>query len=401
MQRATSEAPPQTRAVYAFPTPRRASKTRERYASTLASASRVKSFTNKRIAPCSTRKRKDPDVAKVTLKDIAREVGLSPTAVSLVLNDRPCKISEASRARIKEVARKKRYIPNQIARSLVTQHSQTLGLIVPNIESRFFSSLARNLEVACRKRGYLLLITNSDDSKSNDTELVRLLVNRGIDGLFIVVTDELRPDRGLAATLEQLPVPYVMVDRFIDGLECDKVGFNNEQGGYLATSYLLGRGHERVACLINKESNTGRERMAGYERALREHGVEPDPELEFHSAYYIDDAFESSKSILKTDATAVFASSDNIALGFLKMLYAHNLRVPRDYSVVSYDNSAADSLFEPALTSIEQNSAALASAAIDLLFARLEEDRRSVERAEPVSTILRPKIVVKSSVRWL
>lgn len=340
-------------------------------------------------------------MAKVTLKDIAREVGLSPTAVSLVLNDRPCKISEASRARIKEVARKKRYIPNQIARSLVTQHSQTLGLIVPNIESRFFSSLARNLEVACRKRGYLLLITNSDDSKSNDTELVRLLVNRGIDGLFIVVTDELRPDRGLAATLEQLPVPYVMVDRFIDGLECDKVGFNNEQGGYLATSYLLGRGHERVACLINKESNTGRERMAGYERALREHGVEPDPELEFHSAYYIDDAFESSKSILKTDATAVFASSDNIALGFLKMLYAHNLRVPRDYSVVSYDNSAADSLFEPALTSIEQNSAALASAAIDLLFARLEEDRRSAERAEPVSTILRPKIVVKSSVRWL
>ena len=87
-------------------------------------------------------------MAKVTLKDIAREVGLSPTAVSLVLNDRPCKISAESRARIKEVARKKRYIPNQIARSLVTQHSQTLGLIVPNIESRFFSSLARALEVA-------------------------------------------------------------------------------------------------------------------------------------------------------------------------------------------------------------------------------------------------------------
>ena len=78
--------------------------------------------------------------AKVTLKDIAREVGLSPTAVSLVLNDRPCKISEESRRRIKEVARRKRYIPNQIARSLVTQHSQTVGLIVPNIESRFFSS---------------------------------------------------------------------------------------------------------------------------------------------------------------------------------------------------------------------------------------------------------------------
>ena len=340
-------------------------------------------------------------MAKVTLKDIAREVGLSPTAVSLVLNDRPCKISAESRARIKEVARKKRYIPNQIARSLVTQHSQTLGLIVPNIESRFFSSLAHSLEVACRKRGYLLLITNSDDTPSNDTELVRLLMNRGVDGLFIVVSDERRAGRGLAPMLEQLPIPYVMVDRFIEGLVCDRVGFNNEQGGYLATSYLLGRGHERIAALINKNSNTGRERMAGYERALREHGVEPDPELEFHSDYYIDDAYESGKSVLKSDATAVFASSDNIALGLLKLFYANDLRVPRDYSVVSYDNSAADTLFEPALTSIEQNSRALAAEALDLMFARLAEDATAADRSEPVARILRPKIVVKDSVRWL
>ena len=230
---------------------------------------------------------------------------------------------------------------------------------------------------------------------------MRLLVNRGVDGLFVVVSDELRPGHELASMLEQLPVPYVMVDRFIEGLDCDKVGFNNEQGGYLATSYLLGRGHERVACLINKESNTGLERMAGYERALRERGIEPDPELEFHTAYYIDDAYESAKGFLKTDATAVFASSDNIALGLLKLLYAHDLRVPRDYSVVSYDNSAADSLFEPALTSIEQNSGELADAAIDLLFARLAEADAGTEPKGSVSTILRPKIVVKNSVRWL
>ena len=192
-----------------------------------------------------------------------------------------------------------------------------------------------------------------------------------------------------------------MVDRSIEGLDCDRVGFNNEQGGYLATSDLLGRGHERIAALINKESNTGRARMAGYERALREHGIEPDPELELHSAYYIDDAFESSKGVLKSDATAVFASSDNIALGLLKLLYAEDLRVPRDYSVVSYDNSAADTLFEPALTSIEQNSCELASAALELMFARLEEDAESRERSASVTKILRPKVVVKDSVRWL
>ena len=123
---------------------------------------------------------------KVTLRDIARDVGLSTTAVSLVLNDRPCKISEESRRRIKEAARRKGYIPNQIARSLVTRRSQTIGLIIPNIESRFFSSLARRLELGCRERGYVLLITNSDDAAENDAGLARLLVNRGVDGLFVV-----------------------------------------------------------------------------------------------------------------------------------------------------------------------------------------------------------------------
>ena len=97
-----------------------------------------------------------------------------------MLNDRPCKISEESRRRIKEVARRKRYIPNQIARSLVTRRSQTVGLVVPNIESRFFSSLARRLELGCRERGYVLLITNSDESAENDAELVQLLANRGV-----------------------------------------------------------------------------------------------------------------------------------------------------------------------------------------------------------------------------
>ncbi len=340
-------------------------------------------------------------MAKVTLKDIAREVGLSPTAVSLVLNDRPCKISDESRRRIKEVARKKRYIPNQIARSLVTQHSQTLGLVVPNIESRFFSSLARNLEFRSREKGYALFITNSDDSPTNDADLVRLLVNRGVDGLFIVVSDELPADDELTSVLETLPVPYVMVDRSIEGLACDKVGFNHQRGGYLACTRLLDAGHTRIACLVNKESNTGRGRLAGYERALRERGIEPDPALEFNSAYYIASSYEAAADLLRTDATAVFASSDNIALGLLKRLHEMGLRVPDDMSVVSYDNSAADMLFETALTSIEQSPAELSQAALDLLLERLGEQATGADAGDPVSKTLTPRLIEKDSVRWV
>ena len=337
---------------------------------------------------------------KVTLKEIAREVGLSPTSVSLVLNNKPCKVSAENKRRIKETARRMHYIPNQIARSLVTQHSKTFGLVVPNIESRFFSSLAKNLEIRCRERGYALFITNSDDSPSNDSELVRLLVNRGVDGLFLVVSNELEADGRLVEDLEQLPVPYVMVDRFIEGLAGDRVRFNNEMGGYLACRYLLERGHRRIACLANLRSNTGRERVGGYECALAEFDVPCDETLVLPSDYYIPDAYEAAGKLLGTDATAVVATSDNIALGLLKRLYERGIRVPREYSVVSYDNSAADSLFEPALTSIEQNVPELSEAALGLMLRRLEEHDRG-ERGDPEEIVLKPRLVVKDSVRTI
>lgn len=331
---------------------------------------------------------------KVTLKQIANEVGLSPSSVSLVLNDRPCRISEENRRRIKEVAAREHYVPNQIARSLVMRESKTLGLIVPNIESRFFSSLAKNLEQRCRAEGYALFITNSDGLPENDLDLLGLLVTRGVDGIFLVVADELADDSVLVNELSHLPVPYVMIDRVVDNLSCDKVLFDHEQGGYMATKYLLEKGHERIACLVNAaKSMTGRKRLAGYERALTEAGVAFDPSLVVETDYYISDAYEASANVLDTDATAVFASSDNIALGLLKRLYKGGHRVPSDYSVVSYDNSAADALFEPALTSIEQDVTMLSEHAINMMLRRIEKPT-----ARPIERVLEPRLVVQGSV---
>ena len=332
---------------------------------------------------------------KVTLKQIAHEVGLSPSSVSLVLNNRPCRISEENRRRIKEVAAREHYVPNQIARSLVMRESRTLGIIIPNIESRFFAALASNLERFCRAQGYGLFITNSGGLPESDLELLHQLVTRGVDGVFLVVGDEFSDDHELRDELSRTPVPVVMVDRAIDGLACDKVMFDHEQGGYMATKYLLDQGHTRIACMVNaRRSNTGRKRLAGYERALREAGVPVDARLEFESEYYINSAYQAAEGILATDATAVFASSDNIALGLLKRLHEAGKSVPGDYSVVSYDNSAADVLFEPALTAIDQNPAELSEHALRLMVKNLTASNR----AKPVEEILQPHLVEKDSV---
>ena len=164
-----------------------------------------------------------------------------------------------------------------------------------------------------------------------------------------------------------------MVDRTIDALDCDKVTFNNELGGYLATKYLLDHGHRRIACMVNTASNTGCARLNGYVRALGEKGLELDQSLVLTSDYYIPDAYLAAQQLIRVNATAVVATSDNIALGLLRYLYERGLHVPRDYSVVGYDNSISDALFEPALTSIEQNVDELSDAALSIMFRRLGE----------------------------
>ena len=341
---------------------------------------------------------------KVTLREIAQEAGVSVSAVSLVLNNRPCRVSDAARARIKEVARKKRYIPNQIARSLVTKRSNTLGLIVPNITSRYFSSIARDIELRAREQGYTLFIMNSgegEDSAALDAELLQLLINRGADGIFLVVSNEAAPAPELVDTLTLAPVPVMLVDRSLAGVPCDKVRFDSERGGYLACRHLLEQGHRRIACMVNLRSHTGEERLTGYRRALSDAGVAYDEGLVFQSTYYIADAYRAAAGVIGTDATAVFASSDNIALGLLKRVYAQGLRVPQDLSVVSYDNSAADALFEPALTAIEQNASDLAARAMEQMLTRLAEQDAGEDAAEPVEMLLSPRLVINESVRDL
>jgi LacI family transcriptional regulator len=332
---------------------------------------------------------------RVTLKEIAEEAGLSVTAVSLVLNDRPCRLSAESKARILEIARRRNYRPNYIARTLVTRESRAFGLIVPNIESRFFAGIASNLEKRCRKEGYALFITNSNDSSENDLELMRLLVERGVDGLFLVVSNEVYDNERVLDAVGNLTVPYVMVDRVFSGHVCDQVRFDNRLGGYLATRHLIENGHERIAAILNTErSNSGRGRLAGYLEALESSGLRPDERLVIESPYTIAGGYEAAARALESDATAIFAGSDSISVGVLKRLSEKGLRVPDDYSLVSYDNSIADLVFELALTAVHQDAAELADHAFDMLAGRI----RNPESA-PVVEILTPKLVVKDSVR--
>ena len=335
---------------------------------------------------------------KVSLKDVAHEVGLSETAVSQVLNNRPCRISEQSKERIREAARRLNYRANEVARGLATRHSNTIGLIVPDIENPFFSSLAKRLEEACRAAGYGLFITNSDDRSDYDCEQLQRLESRGVDGIVFVPSDEILDESADGADLRRvltgLSVPYVMVDRVIEDVECDKVFVDNEYGAHQAVAYLLDHGHTRIGCLAKTaHSQNGRLRLCGYENALEERGIPVLSEFVRECDYHSDSGYRKVDELLDEGVTAIFSTSDLITAGVMSRLAELRIRVPDDISVVSFDRNEASAIYLPGITAIRQDVAELACRAFDLLMQRI---RGNV--GNPEVSIVAPELVTGSSV---
>lgn len=334
-------------------------------------------------------------MGRVTIKDIAKEACVSVTAVSLILRECPCRISAEKKALVRKIAAERNYSVNQMARSLATKKSNMLALILPDIQNIFFSSLAHHVENYCRQAGYALLIANSGDVFANDKGLFQNLEARGVDGIFLIISNESYQEYDeLVWQLENLTVPYVLVDRVFPDLNCDNVSFDNEEGAYQAVRYMLHQGHKKIACVYRNDRNgSGSKRLDGYRRAMLEYGGTVSDEYLQEGDYRLESGYEAAETLLKTDATAAFICNDMMTMGFLKKLYEQGLKVPKDYSVVGYDDSLKEFLLDVQLTSVSQDIERLSGIACELMFERLEE-----KRIQPRQVVLMPKLIVRESV---
>lgn len=334
---------------------------------------------------------------KVTIKDIAKEANVSVSTVSLVLNHKPCRVSENTRKKIEEIALKYQYTVNQAARSLVTKKSNILGLIIPDIENLFFSSLSKNIEEYCRAIGYSLIIVNTNDHKNDDISLLKILLSRGVDGLFICVSNESYDDKEVEETLNKLPVPYVMVDRVYQDLDCNKVYFDNELGSFLAIQHLVKNGHRKIGCIASPESSrNGSSRVTGYIKAM-EHFNCPIKECYIEDGdYRYQGGYDAGLRLIHQDVTAVFVCNDMMVLGFIKCLNEKHLRIPQDYSIISYDNILYPFTQGSEITSIEQNVAKLAITSCDVLLNQINNPK-----IEKQNICLSPVLIKKESVKHI
>lgn len=335
---------------------------------------------------------------KKNIKDIAQAAGVSVTTVSLVLNQRQHRIAKETVERIQAIAKEYGYAPNYLAQGLVTKKTKTIGLIIPDIENYYFSSLAKQVEEDLTKHGYSVFFVNTNDQFKEELRLIQLMGGRGIDGLLITPSYEsFLPQNAplLQSTLKELKIPFVLMDRAMDDWNCHRVTFDNRLGGYIATKHLLEKGHQRIAFISSPlVSQNGRQRLDGYKRALQEQGVGFDETLVLEGDFRIKGGYLAGQKVPHTKATALFASNDMMAFGAIKALREKGYQIPDDYSIVGYDNLTISDMLDIPLTSVDQDVKTLAKHAVDILLADLQGTCNEVQKIT-----LTPILKVKKSVK--
>lgn len=330
---------------------------------------------------------------RVTIKDIARETGLSITAISLVLNDRPNKISSASRQLIRDTARRLHYAPNPMARSLAGQGTKFIGQIVPDISGAFFSAMVQGADDEAYPRGYSLILASTGNDPKRELEAIASMSARRVDGLMI--TPSTRMDvGGYRALIRQLELPVVLLDRVGSLDQLPSVSYDHRLGGYLATRHLLDLGHRRIACLAGggERAPEGDPRVAGYRWALQEAGLAPEPGSVMDGDYRQEGGYAAAQPLVERGFTGVFACNDAMAFGLYKRARELGVGIPGQLSVVGFDDLPFSELADPPLTTVSQPAQQLGRQAVRLLLDRLEHPERSIR-----SVCFEPRLVVRGS----
>ena len=330
---------------------------------------------------------------RLTLDEIAKLAGVSRATVSRVVNDYP-HIKPAVRERVQAIITQTGFQPNLIARSLASDRSGIIGLVIPNtprmvFTDPFFPMLIQGITQATNRRN-LTLSLFLFHSKDEETRTIRSILNTGLlDGLIITAD---RKEESFVPNFVERGVPFVLIGRPESNSEITYVDTDNVGGGYIATEHLIKLGRQRIAIIGADENTAGDDRVAGYQTALQAYGIASDPALIAFGDFSIQSGYEAMKHILRVQPDAVFIASDTMALGALRAIREAGLRVPDDIAVVGFDDLPPATQADPPLTTIRHPIEQLGVIADDLLSQMLNENDVS-----PTHTILPTTLIVRDS----
>ncbi len=325
----------------------------------------------------------------VSIKEVAEAAGVSTATVSRVLSN-GLHVRPEVRARVMAAVERLGYRPNLVARSLRSQQSNTLGLIVSDIRNPFFTSISRAVEDVAYEQAFSVFLCNTDENPEKEAIYLNLMRDEGVAGVIF------SPTRQTAATFSasNLSFPTVVVDRSIPKGDVDVVLLDNVDAAYRLTTHLIENGYRRIAALCGEMSTTGQERRLGYEKALRAHGLSPAPELVKYVQPKIEAGYAAALKMLDSAPSpdAVFTTNSLLGAGALQAIRERDLTVPDDIALVTFDETTWAALVRPPITLIAQPTYEIGKSATELLLQRVADPTRPTHQV-----ILKGQLLVRGS----
>ncbi|MBX9973367.1 catabolite control protein A [Bacillus sp. CMF12] len=303
----------------------------------------------------------------VTIYDVAREANVSMATVSRVVNGNP-NVKPATRKKVMEVIDRLGYRPNAVARGLASKKTTTVGVIIPDISSTFFAELARGIEDIATMYKYNIILSNSDQNIEKELHLLNTMLGKQVDGIVFMggnITSE------HVEEFEKSPVPIVLAGSIEETGKIPSVNINYEQAAFDVTKSFIEKGHKDAAIVVGplREPINQEKKLAGYKRALEEAEVPFRDELVVEGDYTYDSGIEAFEKLLEADPrpTAIFAGSDEMALGIVHGAEDKGYNIPKDFEVISSDNTRLALMVRPQLTSVVQPLYDIGAVAMRLL----------------------------------
>ncbi|MGJ8736096.1 LacI family DNA-binding transcriptional regulator [Zobellia laminariae] len=336
---------------------------------------------------------------KITLKQIARELGVSISTVSKSLKDSD-EISTDTKQKVQAFAKLYNYRPNNIALSLKNRRTKNIGVVIPDIVHHFFTTVFRGIEKYANEHGYNVVVCVSDESYEKEVFNMELLANGSIDGFIMSVSAETQQKNDFSHLKEVMEqgFPLVLFDRVIDEIECDKVIMNDEEIAYQATTKMIAEGRRKIA-LVTTESyfNVSEKRAEGYRRALKDHGVDYDEKLTLVLPFkgveesYIEDFVESK------NFDGVLCVNEIFAVLLMAATQKKGIRVPEDVSVIGFTDGLLSRYSSPTLTTVAQHGEKMGEMAAEMLIEKLENEIGFHEEEDYRTEIIKATLIERGS----
>ena len=328
---------------------------------------------------------------KVNIKTIAEKSGVSTATVSRVLNNYKG-IREVTRKKVIKVINEFDYEINAIAKSLRQKRTMTIGIILGNVLSQFYSIIAKAVEDTAMKYGFSTILCNGDDDPSKELKYLKVLNSNRVDGIILTPTGK---NAYYVNNLIRTGPKIVLLDRLIEGVSCDAVLVDNLNGAYNAVKHLLDQGYKSIG-LVNGyiDRTTGRDRLEGYKKALKESNIKIDENLIKIGNFKKDSGYKLTDELLNNKPDAIFVTNIDMVLGAVLLIKEKGLRIPSDVAFVGFDDSEWALLLDPPLTVVQQPVYTLGATAAEILIKKIENNE---DGTNPLIHILNTTLIIRKS----